>query len=56
MVLVTGATGLVGSHLVLHLLENGENVRAMYRNFETTKKTKALFKMFEKEILFLFFY
>ena len=52
MVLVTGATGLVGSHLVLHLLENGENVRAMYRNFETTKKTKALFKMFEKEILF----
>ena len=52
MVLVTGATGLVGSHLVLHLLENGENVRAMYRKFETTEKTKALFKMFDKEMLF----
>ena len=52
MVLVTGATGLVGSHLVLHLLENGENVRAMYRNIETTEKTKALFKMFDKENLF----
>jgi len=24
MVLVTGATGLVGSHLSLHLLEKGE--------------------------------
>lgn len=52
MVLVTGATGLVGSHLVLHLLENGEHVRAMYRKFETTKKTEALFKMFDKELLF----
>ena len=52
MILVTGATGLVGSHLVLHLLENGENVRAMYRTFETTEKTKALFKMFDKEVLF----
>ena len=52
MVLVTGATGLVGSHLVLHLLENGENVRAMYRKLETTEKTKSLFKMFDKENLF----
>jgi nucleoside-diphosphate-sugar epimerase len=31
MVLVTGGTGLVGSHLLLHLLENGIRVRAIHR-------------------------
>jgi glycosyltransferase len=40
MILVTGATGLVGAHLVLHLLENGEeNVRALYRNPKNIEKT-----------------
>lgn len=43
MILVTGATGLVGSHLLLQLLENGEEVRALYRNQENIQKTKALF-------------
>ncbi len=31
MVLVTGGTGLVGSHLLLHLLEKGIKVRAIHR-------------------------
>jgi nucleoside-diphosphate-sugar epimerase len=31
MVLVTGGTGLLGSHLLLQLLERGEAVRAIYR-------------------------
>jgi len=52
MVLVTGGTGLVGAHLLLHLIENGENVRAIYRNFENIKKTKSLFSINQKEILF----
>lgn len=52
MVLVTGATGLVGSHLVLHLLENNEAVRAMYRNLESIQKTKSLFKLYGKDHLF----
>jgi len=52
MILVTGATGLVGSHLVLHLIENGESVRAIYRNPENIKKTKALFALYNKESLF----
>jgi dihydroflavonol-4-reductase len=52
MVLVTGGTGLVGSHLLLHLIENGEGVRAIYRKPETIQKTKSLFSLQKKENLF----
>lgn len=52
MVLVTGGTGLVGAHLLLHLIENDENVRAIYRNVATIKKTKSLFSLYKKEVLF----
>ncbi|MFC6877319.1 NAD-dependent epimerase/dehydratase family protein [Flavobacterium myungsuense] len=52
MVLITGATGLVGSHLALHLLENNERVRAIYRTTSSIEKTKSLFKLYEKENLF----
>lgn len=52
MVLVTGGTGLVGAHLILHLVENGEAVRAIYRNAKTIEKTKSLFSLYKKESLF----
>ena len=52
MVLITGGTGLVGSHLLLHLIENGESVRAIYRKLETIQKTKKLFSHYKKENLF----
>ncbi|PZX93910.1 NAD-dependent epimerase [Flavobacterium aquariorum] len=52
MVLVTGGTGLVGAHLLIHLLEKGENVRAIYRNLDSTKKTKALFSLYQKNGLY----
>lgn len=52
MILVTGATGLVGAHLALHLIENGESVRAIYRNLESIQKTKDLFLLYKKEALF----
>lgn len=52
MVLVTGGTGLVGAHLLLHLTENEEAVRAIYRKTETVEKTKSLFKLHQKETLF----
>lgn len=52
MVLITGATGLVGSHLALHLIENGEAIRAIYRNRESLNKTKSLFHLYQKGNLF----
>ena len=52
MVLVTGGTGLVGAHLLLHLVENGDTVRAIYRNAKTIQKTKSLFSLYKKASLF----
>ncbi len=52
MFLITGATGLVGSHLALHLLENNESVRAIYRTHSSIEKTKSLFTLYKKEFLF----
>ena len=52
MILVTGGTGLVGAHLLLHLTENEDAVRAIYRKLETIQKTKLLFSLNEKEYNF----
>ncbi|EKT4498936.1 NAD-dependent epimerase/dehydratase family protein [Flavobacterium psychrophilum] len=52
MVLVTGATGLVGSHLVLHLLEQGESVKALFRNENGKQKVKAVFDYYNQQELF----
>ena len=52
MILVTGGTGLVGAHLLLHLIENGEKVRAIYRSIASIEKTKSLFAIYRKESLF----
>lgn len=52
MILVTGATGLVGSHLILTLLENHPAVRAICRTEISKEKTKAVFQLYNKESLF----
>jgi len=52
MVLVTGATGLVGSHLVLHLIEQGQTVKAMFRNEQGKQKVKMVFDQYQKTDLF----
>ena len=39
MILVTGGTGLVGSHLLFKLTQKGHPVRAIFRN---NKKIEAL--------------
>jgi nucleoside-diphosphate-sugar epimerase len=43
MVLVTGGTGLIGSHLLYKLIKNNEQVKAIYR---TEKKLKIVKKVF----------
>ena len=42
MVLVTGATGLVGSHLLIKLIKHENSVRALYRTEEKKKYTLNL--------------
>ncbi|OCB77388.1 NAD-dependent epimerase/dehydratase family protein [Flavobacterium crassostreae] len=55
MILVTGGTGLVGAHLLLHLAESTESqpnsIRAIYRKAHTIEKTKALFEYYKKKSL-----
>ena len=43
MILVTGGTGLIGSHLLFHLAKNGERARANYRTKESMDKVSKIF-------------
>lgn len=43
MILVTGGTGLLGSHLLLQLVESGESVRAIYRTESKRDEVVRLF-------------
>jgi len=43
MILVTGATGLVGSHLLISLLQENDSVKALYRNSKHIEKVKNVF-------------
>jgi nucleoside-diphosphate-sugar epimerase len=52
MILVTGGTGLVGAHLLLHLTEKEATVRSIFRTSEGIEKTKSLFLLYQKEHLF----
>lgn len=48
MILVTGGTGLVGSHLLYRLVKNGERPIAIYRTRESLGKTQKIFAYYEK--------
>ena len=52
MVLITGATGLVGAHLAIYLLENDVILRCIYRTEAAIEKTKSLFQSQNKLDLF----
>jgi nucleoside-diphosphate-sugar epimerase len=54
MVLVTGGTGLVGAHLLLHLLKNNTTVRAIYRNGSNLKQVEKVFSYYTNEASELF--
>lgn len=46
MILVTGGTGLLGSHLLFQLSKSHENIRAIYRNKEKLNKVKEIFSYY----------
>lgn len=48
MILVTGGTGLVGSHLLYELALKNEKIRAIYRDESRIKKTKQVFSYYNK--------
>lgn len=49
MVLVTGGTGLVGSHLLYELALKNTSVRAIYRNEDTLSKVKKVFSYYSNK-------
>jgi nucleoside-diphosphate-sugar epimerase len=49
MILVTGATGLVGSHLLVQLLQENEEVKALFRSEKQLEKVKNVFA-FKKQL------
>ena len=53
MILVTGATGLVGAHLLCQLVKNGENVRALYREKASIELVKKVFLLREVNLVLL---
>ena len=48
MVLVTGGTGLVGSHLLLKLLEQGVKVRAIHRVESDLSRVEKIFSYYHR--------
>lgn len=54
MILVTGGTGLVGSHLLYNLISTNEKVKAIYRTKKKLNNVKEVFSVYtdDYEILF----
>ncbi|MGK0412389.1 MAG: dihydroflavonol-4-reductase [Polaribacter sp.] len=46
MILVTGGTGLVGSHLLYHLSLENDKIRAIYRTASSLEKVKKVFSFY----------
>ncbi|MEH6534944.1 MAG: NAD-dependent epimerase/dehydratase family protein [Psychroserpens sp.] len=50
MILVTGGTGLVGSHLLFKLVSNGTSVRAIYRRSHKLESVKKVFGYYTTDV------
>lgn len=50
MILVTGGTGLVGSHLLYHLTQKNEQVRAVYRSEKSLEKVRKVFSYYTNQV------
>ena len=46
MILITGATGLVGGHLIWHLLQENEQVTALKRANSDVESIKMIFQCY----------
>ena len=54
MILVTGGTGLLGAHLILKLLQNGQKVKAVKRTSSKTERTLHIFSFYTRDADLLF--
>ncbi|MBT8289039.1 MAG: NAD-dependent epimerase/dehydratase family protein [Flavobacteriaceae bacterium] len=54
MILVTGGTGLVGSHVLLYLCQKHDKVRAIFRNESKIKKVKHVFEYYQESNMSFF--
>ena len=54
MILVTGGTGLVGSHLLYHLSQTNDNIRAIYRTDKKRDHVKKIFSYYTSNVDALF--
>jgi len=54
MILVTGGTGLVGSHLLYHLTQKEDKIRAIYRSESSLDNVKKVFELYQQQITSLF--
>jgi uncharacterized protein YbjT (DUF2867 family) len=54
MILVTGGTGLVGSHLLYFLLKKNNCVRAIHRKNSDIHSVKKIFALYTSEVDSLF--
>lgn len=50
MILVTGSTGLVGSHVLLDLVNSGKKVRALKRRNSNLDNIKKVFSYYSKDV------
>ena len=49
MILVTGGTGLVGSHLLYHLVQTKSGIRAIYRSEEKLETVRRVFSFYSED-------
>lgn len=49
MILVTGGTGLLGSHLLLRLTMDGCEVRALYRDKKRVERVRKVFQLYQPD-------